>query len=71
MLKTQRVHRYIFHVDGGDTQIIDFIPMTGCPGFSHRVARNGQLTSKWLGDSFSPSETSALDMLDMLLEEWP
>lgn len=58
-----------FRMDGDTFYRIDFVPWDTMPGFTHRVALDGVLTKKYLSADFAPSETAALDMLDMLLAE--
>jgi hypothetical protein len=54
---------------GGQVEIIDFIPAANIPGYSHRIAVNNNLTQTYLGASFKPSVSVAIQMSDIIREK--
>jgi len=64
--RVEEIQRYRLTTTTGETHLIDFIPVSGMPGFSHRVALDGELTATYLGAQFNPSQYTAVDMLDIL-----
>ena len=68
-LKVARIREikcYQFFSEDGTVERLDFIPVDNAPGFSHRVAYNGKLTRKHLGQDFTICQRNALDMLDII-----
>lgn len=65
--RVEKIQRYRLTTTTGETHLIDFIPVSGMPGFSHRVALDGELTSTYLSAQLNPSsQYNAVDMLDIL-----
>lgn len=67
----EEIQCFRFFREGGRIDRLDFIPSANTPGFSHRVAFNGNLTPKYLGEDFAKSriaKKTALDMLDLVLQ---
>jgi hypothetical protein len=69
-IKIEQIPGYRFTTALSGTTIrverLDFIPVSNCPGFSHRVAYNGRLTPKHLGSDFRLSQKVALQMLEIV-----
>ena len=62
--------RPCYVIEGEDwTFIVEFIPSTGTPGFTHRVAVNRKLQKMWLAEGFKPNGKSAVFFLDRYLRE--
>ena len=64
-VQVERIARYRLQ-RGTEYELIDFIPVSGFPGYTHRVALNNHLTSNYLGASFKPSAAVAVEMSDLL-----
>ena len=64
--KIEEIKCFRFTNSDGTVERLDFIPVNGVPGFSHRVAYNGTLTQKYLGADFTICQRNALDMLDLI-----
>ena len=50
----------------GDGRVLQFVKVTGVPGFSHKVIIDGVATREWLADDFKPSAKAALFFLTKL-----
>lgn len=66
VVRVDRIHRFRFHKQDGTAVVLDFISVNDVPGFTHRVAMDGKLTSRYLGADFPVNERNALDMLDLI-----
>ena len=64
--RIEEIKCYRFTNADGTVERLDFIPVNNTPGFSHRVAYNGELTKKWLGTNWTICQRNALDMLDIV-----
>jgi len=52
--------------DHNNKIIVQFVPITNVPGFTHRVTMNGAAYA-WLGDNAKPNRKSAEYFLDRYL----
>lgn len=69
VLQIDEIQRFRFVCAGGKVEHLDFVPVEGVPGFSHRVAYNGRLTRKHLSAEYGRNrvtQRTALDMLDVI-----
>ncbi len=64
--KIQFIPCYRFFSKQYGWERLDFIPVDNVPGFSHRVAYNGNLTKKYFSSDFKINQKNALDMLDII-----
>lgn len=67
--RVEEISRYRLTTTTGAVHLIDFIPVEGMPGFSHRVTLDNELTGSYLGAQFKPSQHTAVDMLDVLRQK--
>lgn len=63
-MKITKVHKFIIERAPGTVETVEFVPSKNTPGYTHRVAYNGTLTRKYLGDNSRPNRGTALYFAD-------